>query len=563
MRLQHLRLYLLSCLFFFVCCSTVFAQAFSFEKAEVRKRISDDINRLASEEFEGREAGTPGEQMAVDYIMHRMIEAGLKPLYKPQCYQQVFTFNKGFFLSDANHLTVNGKDYKPETEYIPLVYSANGIAKGKAFYAGHGFEDKNIWGSPYKNVKGLKGKIFVMEYFIPDAISKKIKLTHDELLNIRIKTAVEKGASGVIFVNTTGSFSDPNFSMPRRHEPSEIPVVFLKDFKDAQVFKSNKVRIELAVELLENKPDGINTGGIIDNNAPYTIIFGAHHDHVGRGGETSREPLSKDIHFGADDNASGVAGLLEMARYLGVYGNKDFNYVFLTFSAEEVGLLGSEHFVNSGAYDLSKVSCMINFDMIGRCVDSTLSLIGTGTSPSWNSIISGANVDSLKINMNMGGIGGSDHSSFYLKNIPVLFFFTGVHEDYHKPSDTPDKINFDGMIAILDYAKRLIVAVEEQSPLEFTESDTRPDANLRRSGPTLGIMPDVGMGGTGLRVVKVMDGIAKKVGIHDGDIIVKLGDFNILDIESYMHALANHRKGDKVKVEVKRGDKILSFDVEF
>ncbi|NLF42480.1 MAG: hypothetical protein GX587_07275, partial [Bacteroidales bacterium] len=275
MRLQHLRLYLLSCLFFFVCCSTVFAQAFSFEKAEVRKRISDDINRLASEEFEGREAGTPGEQMAVDYIMHRMIEAGLKPLYKPQCYQQVFTFNKGFFLSDANHLTVNGKDYKPETEYIPLVYSANGIAKGKAFYAGHGFEDKNIWGSPYKNVKGLKGKIFVMEYFIPDAISKKIKLTHDELLNIRIKTAVEKGASGVIFVNTTGSFSDPNFSMPRRHEPSEIPVVFLKDFKDAQVFKSNKVRIELAVELLENKPDGINTGGIIDNNAPYTIIFGA------------------------------------------------------------------------------------------------------------------------------------------------------------------------------------------------------------------------------------------------------------------------------------------------
>lgn len=308
---------------------------------------------------------------------------------------------------------------------------------------------------------------------------------------------------------------------------------------------------------------GNNVIGFLDNNAENTIIIGAHFDHLGFGGEGSlyRDAI-KAIHNGADDNASGVAVLLNLAAKL-TTKNTGNNYLFMAFSGEEMGLLGSNYFVKNPTIDIKKISYTINMDMVGRMKkDSTLAVYGTGTSPIFKQVLKSYN-NNFRLIQQESGVGPSDHTSFYLADIPVLHFFTGQHEDYHKPSDDAEKLNYDGMKLISEYIFNIITELDDNGKLAF-----RKTVNESESAPRfkvgLGVIPDYLYDGQGMRIDGVSEGkVAQKAGLKKGDIIVKLGDSTITNMMSYMRALSVFKEGDKTSVVIKREEKEVTKEIGF
>ena len=308
---------------------------------------------------------------------------------------------------------------------------------------------------------------------------------------------------------------------------------------------------------------GNNVIGFIDNKAENTIVIGAHFDHLGFGGEGSlyRDAI-KAVHNGADDNASGIAVLLNLAAKL-TAKNTNNNYLFMAFSGEEMGLLGSNYFVKNPTIDIKKVSYMINMDMVGRMKkDSTLAVYGTGTSPIFKQVLKSYNTN-FKLVQQESGVGPSDHTSFYLADIPVLHFFTGQHEDYHKPSDDSEKLNYDGMKLISEYIFNIISDLDDNGKLAFRKTVNESESTPRfKVG--LGVIPDYLYDGKGMRVDGVSEGkAAQKAGLKKGDIIVQLGDSTITNMISYMRALSIFKEGDKTSVVVKRGEKEVSTEINF
>jgi aminopeptidase YwaD len=275
----------------------------------------------------------------------------------------------------------------------------------------------------------------------------------------------------------------------------------------------------------------------------------------------------KQIHNGADDNASGTAALIELARLMRVSKDKSNNYAFIAFSGEELGLHGSKYFTEHPTLNLQTINYMINMDMVGRLNDSskTLTIGGYGTSPAWGPVFTALSKQKLfTIKFDSSGTGPSDHTSFYLKNIPVLFFFTGLHTDYHKPTDDFDKININGELNIIKFIESLVKATSTKGKLAFQKTRETTSMASTRFNVTLGIMPDYTFSGGGVRVDGVSDGRpAQKAGIQTGDIIVQLGDFNTHSMETYMQALGKFNKGDKTKVKYKRGNELKESDVQF
>ncbi len=312
-----------------------------------------------------------------------------------------------------------------------------------------------------------------------------------------------------------------------------------------------------------------NIVGYIDNHAMHTIIFGAHYDHLGlgeNGSSLDANPQGK-IHNGADDNASGVAGLLELARYFESNKKKEkYNFLFIAFSGEELGLFGSKYFTEHPTIDLTKVNYMINMDMIGRLDPTTKSLAvsGTGTSPIWETELKTISKGTLTIKTDSAGVGPSDHTSFYLKNIPVLHFFTGSHSDYHKPSDDFDKINYTGEKEVLELIVRLVDKMDAQPKLAFLTTKNKSMNSARSFKVTMGVMPSYTSTDEGLKVDGVSDGKpAQKAGIQTGDVIIQIGDFKIKDIQAYMEALGKFEKGQSTDVKVKRGNETLTLQITF
>ncbi len=308
---------------------------------------------------------------------------------------------------------------------------------------------------------------------------------------------------------------------------------------------------------------GTNIVGYLNNNAESTIVIGAHYDHLGFGAEGSlyREE-EKAIHNGADDNASGVAVMLDLAGKL-KQSNTGNNYLFIAFSGEEMGLLGSNYFVKTPTISLDSINYMLNMDMVGRLkADSTLAVYGVGTSPIFKQVIN-ANNNKFKIIEKESGIGPSDHTSFYLQDIPVLHFFTGQHEDYHKPSDDPELLNYEGMEAISNYIFDIITDLDNNGELAFRKTKNESD-DVPRFKVTLGVVPDYMFDGKGMRI----DGVseekpAQKAGLQKGDIVIKLGEIEITDMMSYMKALSNFEKGNTTTVKVERGGKVIEAEVTF
>lgn len=313
-----------------------------------------------------------------------------------------------------------------------------------------------------------------------------------------------------------------------------------------------------------------NVVGYLDNQAATTIIIGAHYDHLGIDGQSSSldaNPKNK-IHNGADDNASGVAGVIELARYFSTNDKQEKNnFIFLCFSGEELGLLGSKYFTDHPPVELSSVNYMINMDMIGRLDPQTKTVLvhGTGTSPVWETLLRKFETPDLKIKTDSSGTGPSDHTSFYLKDLPVLHFFTGAHSDYHKPSDDWEKINVKGEASVLTLIARLINELDSTPKLAFLKTKSKMQTSRSAFKVTLGIMPSyTATEGEGLKVDGVTDGRpGQKAGIETGDVIIQMGEFPIRDIQNYMDALGKFEKGQTVPVKVKRKNETLDLSVTF
>lgn len=307
---------------------------------------------------------------------------------------------------------------------------------------------------------------------------------------------------------------------------------------------------------------GTNVVGYINNNAENTVVIGAHYDHLGYGSEGSLYKGEKAIHNGADDNASGVAVMLDLASKLnGV--NTANNYLFIAFSGEEMGLLGSNYFVKNPTIDTKAVSYMINMDMVGRLKqDSTLAVYGTGTSPIFKQVLNSHN-ENFKLIEEESGVGPSDHTSFYLADIPVLHFFTGQHEDYHKPGDDFDKLNYIGMATISSYIFEIISDLNDNGKLAFRKTKNESEETPRfKVG--LGVVPDYLYDGTGMRIDGVSeDKPAQAAGLLKGDVVVQLGDSTVTDMMSYMRALSVFEPGDSTVVRVERKKDTLDFNLIF
>ena len=329
-------------------------------------------------------------------------------------------------------------------------------------------------------------------------------------------------------------------------------------------FQSFKTKISL--NLHSNKKNkqikGLNVIGYCDNQKDETIIIGAHYDHLGKGDHGSLYSGKKEIHNGADDNASGVSILINLVDEL--CHNNLYNYLFIAFSGEEMGLLGSSYFAKNPTIDLKKVKFMLNFDMVGRLnKNKELAINGVGTSNKWKELIQSSNKFDFKLITSDSGVGPSDHTSFYLQNIPVLHFFTGQHEDYHKPTDDIDKINFNGMFSIMSYVDNIITTSSEITNFIFQEtaSDT---TQTPKFSVTLGVMPDYLYDGEGLRIDGVTKGkTAHKYGIIKGDIVIGIGDIIVKDIMNYMEGLSKFKKGDGTVIKLKRDKNTIEIPIIF
>jgi len=523
----------------------------------VAKQLQVDITYLASDDLEGRRTSTEGERKAGDYIVQRYQDEGVEP-YKTQ-YRYPFHFIYGKEISGATQITINNFLLRMNDDAFPLPFSANKHVKSDVLP--DVLEQGNIWVKPLYTSEDQAND--------PHFDAEKYMFEH-------AKEDAKQGASAVVFFDSYGSKQEPVFNKHSEYEQLDIPVVYLtnkayKKYVKPQDRTDEKEQLSVDLNISINKAErtGTNIAAYVDNKAPFTVVIGAHYDHLGYGeDENSLYPdavKAHQIHHGADDNASGTAALLEVAKW--VKGNKklgNYNYLFINFSGEELGLYGSKMFVKEQKIDSTQIAYMINMDMVGRLNDSThaLTLGGVGTSPVWEEVVKMAG-DNFKLNIDSSGVGPSDHTSFYNEGIPVLFFFTGTHKDYHKPSDKADLVNYPGEVKVIEYVEQVVTQMDNENVKPHFTPTKQITAGKRSYKVSLGIMPDYTYQDGGVRVDGVSDNRpAMKAGVKQGDIITKLGDVTINGMQSYMEALNKFSPGDKTQVTVKREGKELVLPIE-
>ena len=532
-----------------------FAQKLKKADKAIVDRLHAHISYLADDKLEGRRAGTNGEKMAAEYISQQFQKAGLQPKGDNGGWFQSFDIYDGKQVNPSTHLIINGNDLKLNTEYFPLVFSANQSAEAAVSMA---LSESGVpWFVDIKDM--LEDNKDNPHFDLNQGLAKKVD------------AAANKGASALIFYNSSEIADSLRFDGKDRVLNSKIPVIFMtSDAKKKYLSdESATLDVKLKVDIGDKKRLANNVVGYIDNKAVTTIVLGAHYDHLGFGedGNSLFRGSEKSIHNGADDNASGTAGLIELANQLKDLKNKSNNYLFVAFSGEELGLHGSRYFTEHAPIDLKEINYMLNMDMVGRLNESskTLTVGGIGTSPVWTQVFSVVNRKKpFAIKFDSSGTGPSDHTSFYRKDIPVLFFFTGLHTDYHRPTDDFDKINYTGELQIVKYILSVIEASGSKGKLAFTKTREQQTATNARFNVTMGIMPDYTFDGTGVKVDGISEGRpAQKAGLQAGDVIVQLGEHSTGSMEAYMQALSKFKKGDKTTVKYKRGEGITEAEIQF
>ncbi len=516
--------------------------------------LETNIHYLADDKLEGRRAGTPGEKAAATFISAELQKAGLQP-GSANNWLQPFEINDGKQVNEATHFFINGNELKLDKEYFPLAFSAT----------------KSIQGSPAIALQENGSPWFVDLKELLDTNLNNPHFDLENALHEKVKDWAGQGATAIILYNTSQTPDNIVFNKKDKSETAAVPVLYVTKEARKKYLKdeSASLDIKIRVDISEKKRTGYNVVGYLDNGAGNIVVIGAHYDHLGYGedGNSLYRGPEKLIHHGADDNASGTAALIELAKLLKQSKSKNNNYLFIAFSGEELGLFGSKYFVEHPTVDLKKVNYMVNMDMVGRLNDSShvLTIGGYGTSPVWGGLFTNTGYKKyFVLKYDSSGTGPSDHTSFYRKDIPVLFFFTGIHSDYHKPTDNADKINYTGELQIVKYIYSLVETLNDKGKLVFTKTRETQTNFSARFSVTLGIMPDYTFNGSGVRVDGVSDGRpAQKAGLLTGDVIVQLGEYPVSSLDNYMQALSKFKKGDSTLVKFKRGNEMAEAQVRF
>jgi len=589
------------------------------------ERLKKDVSYLASDHLDGRRTGTAGGNEAARYIAVEFTKIGLKPGVAG--YQQTFPYVAGVELGEKNRLSAGAVTLNVRKDWMPLGFSSNqDMNRVPAILVGYGITASELNHNDYANAK-VSGHVAIALSGTPDGDNPHGQFARHEEVRWKAIAARNAGAKALVVIarennfsedrlsrlrydNTAGDAGIPVIAISRQAAEQLLPNRSLAEFEQAAKSKSDAAYAELAtpvslsVDIIRQEVPAYNVVGVLEGSDPVlkneNIVLGAHYDHLGRGGEGSGSlvPDSADIHHGADDNASGTAGLLELARLFSAQRPRPKRtLIFIAFGGEEEGLLGSAYYVNHPLTPLTNTVAMINMDMIGRMRDRKLVIGGVGTAQEWKQIITQANsAEAMRVSassdpapmqgvpivvsangrpivttnpngtfdlaMNEDGYGPSDHSQFYGKQIPVLFFWTGTHSDYHKPSDTFDKINYDDEARILRLVTRI---VREVDGAEKRLSYTTAKAEAPRSGGFrvyLGTIPNYADSTNGLLIDGVREGSpAEKAGLKPGDRIVKIGTRDVKNVYDYTYALGEMKAGQEYVFEVMRGGEKLTLKV--
>ena len=563
-------------------------------------RIDADVVYLASPELAGRGTGEPGARLAAEMIRNRFQQLGLRPagdiippahatVSASSSYFQRFQAKVGA-KADTPQLSIQSGRNKPSKMTSVVADGASdATVKGSLVFVGYGITAAALGWDDYAG-KDIEGKIAVVLAGAPRAskTNEKIAALHDfGSSRYKIRTAREHKAAGVILVTDASALPDPptdpsGMGLPaatilRADAAKWIAGVDLKGDKvwDADKAATPKDLPKLTAELTTHvealTADSWNILGALParEGSPHAsewVVVGAHYDHLGMGGQYSRAPGKRAIHPGADDNASGTALVLEVAYRLAHLGKRPArNVLFASFGAEEIGLIGSRWWIDHPTIPAANIVAMINADMVGRMRDRQLLVDGVSTANEWPGLVKAASAG-LRLDITNGGegYGASDHATFTGAKIPVAFLFTGVHADYHMPSDTADKINVDGISVTSVLAARLATSVAEQDQrMAFVEPPSDPH-KMGRGGfkVSLGTLPDYAYQGPGLKLTGVRpDSPASRAGLGAGDVIVKVDKHAITNIHDYMFALGELEPGKKTTVEVERAGKKITLDV--
>jgi len=542
----------------------VFAQPLSKKEKKSLARLQNHVNYLASDRLEGRATGSAGEKLSAEYIAKQFKKNRLSLKGENNLYFQEFEIVTLRMAKDSTSLFINNLPVKLFTDFYPISISTNyKTATGKLINVGFGITAPELNHDDYKG-KDVSGKVVVIDISTPDSQQSHSKYINYLPLEGRAKIAESNGAIGIIFINKGDIKYNPSGELSKNAKPSSIPVFFLTNNNFIFDIPGGQP-VSMKADILSISSIGHNVIAYKNNKAKYTVIIGAHHDHLGYGEiKGSREPNSNAIHNGADDNASGTSALIELSKILKKGKYKKFNYLFIAFSGEEMGLLGSKYFVENPTINMDNVTCMINLDMVGR-LKETLMIYGTGTSPFWKEAINTIGKDSSAIHhikTSESGIGSSDHTSFYLDSIPVLHFFTGQHDEYHKPSDDITLLNLNGEVKVIGKITQLISIVPKESKLIFTKTK---DENMRAGFKvTLGIMPDYAYDAEGIRVDGVKEGKpAALAGLIKGDIIIGLAGEKTPNMEAYVKILGKLDVGQKVELIYTRNGITQTIEIQF
>ena len=553
--------------------------------------ILEHIKYLSSDKLEGRFPGSEGSKKAIKYISKNWEAQGVLPAGTKK-YEQPFSYISKVSLGNRNILRVrNSKSrYKIKKDFIPIGWSGNGNIDDKVVFVGYGFDiDDSLSWNDYINVN-VKNKWVLMFLNGPDGNSPHSPYGYHKKLYNKVIAARDRGVGGILFMEREEKENNKLKPLVYRQSASSagLPIIqithavannIINDKDKTVTDLRSKIDQELAsfsfeldrkvsarVNLKFEKETATNVIGFIEGSDPILnkeyIIVGAHYDHLGYGGHMSGSlnPDSMQIHNGADDNASGIAGILELSHKLMM--NKKLlgrSIIAICFDAEEKGLLGSKFYTQTPTKDLEQTAIMINMDMIGRLNEKPITVGGVGSAKTLSETIEVVQKNhTLKIDKNISGMdfGRSDHASFYREDIPVLFFFTGAHQDYHKPSDDWDKIDYQGEKEVLNFVYDLIVqlSTNKEKPI-FTEiTNDNSDNQSPSFNVTLGVIPSYGSQKIGMEIdgISRKNGPADKAGIKKGDIIIEINNKKIRNIYDYMARLAELNSGDKIIVKIIR-----------
>ncbi len=613
-------------------------------------RLRQVISYLASDALEGRRTGTPGANDAAHYIAGEFNRYGLRPglqIARPartrgetqSRYLQPFPYVSEVQLGNNNLFFLNpGRaddiaQFRVSEDWMPLGFSSNGSVKSaEMVFAGYGISSSELKYDDYA-VSNAKGRVAIVFAGTPDGDNPHGQFVRAGEIRFKVAAARAAGAQALLIIASEEKLKDDRLSRLSYDNAGEagIPVIAisrqlakkilgaqdikLAEFEQAADSRSvgakgtalrqqvRGLKLTMDVNVVRRESPSFNVVGILPGSDPKlkgeAIVLGAHYDHLGRGGEGSLAPRAGDIHHGADDNASGVAGLIELARMFSSQKPRR-TVVFIAFSGEEEGLIGSNYYVNHPVIPLMNTVAMINMDMIGRLKEKALIVGGVGTAQEWRSLIDAGNyVQGMTVSLNSAarttsppstpvvlgsngqpvvsldpgkrfvltlnedGYGPSDHSSFYAKQVPVLFFWTGTHNDYHKPSDTADKINYEGEAGIVSFVLRVIRDVD-QSDKRPTYTVAKSDSQGRSTGfrVYLGTIPNYAETNDGLKLDGVRDDSpASTAGLKAGDKIVKMAGHEVKNVYDYTYALGEMKAGQEYEVEIVRGSEHLTLKI--